>query len=271
MSLHKKMDLNLLKLIAWTLKRGLGPIEIRKMLELERWAPELVCKGSGNEENEEKIQHFLGSLRFPEDDADMSPGDLRHKAENILENVYACGAIALPVWDSRFPETLRDYRCGPVILYCRGKVEILQKPCVGIVGARRCSLEGKENAIRLAEEKAGAGRAVVSGLAKGIDSYAHTAALKVHGATIAVLGNGIDICYPAEHTGLMKRVILEGLVVSEYPPGVRPARYRFVARNRIIAGLSSQLYIVEAGRNSGTNSTKKFAEEMKIPIFLPKG
>ena len=231
---------------------------------------QFACRGSGNEGNEEEMQQFLENLRFPEDDADMPPGYLRQKAENVLQNVCSCGAIILPVWDSRFPGKLRDYHRGPVILYCRGNVEILQKPCVGIVGARRCSLEGKEKAIRLAEQVVGAGQAVVSGLAKGIDSYAHTAALKAHGATIAVLGNGIDICYPAEHTGLMKRVISEGLVVSEYPPGIRPARYRFVERNRIIAGLSRQLYIVEAGRNSGTNSTKNFAEEMKTPIFLPE-
>ena len=98
-------------------------------------------------------------------------------------------------------------------------------------------------------------------MAKGIDSYAHTAALKSGGYTIAVLGNGPDICYPKEHQTLYEAIAQMGCVVSEYPPGVTPRSYMFPRRNRLIAALSDKLYIIGAGRNSGTNTTAAFCRK----------
>ena len=97
--------------------------------------------------------------------------------------------------------------------------------------------------------------AVISGMAKGIDSYAHTAAIKEGGYTIAVLGSGPDICYPKEHQVLYEAIISCGCILSEYPPGTEPRRYMFPRRNRLIAALSDELYVIEAGRYSGTQST----------------
>ena len=103
-------------------------------------------------------------------------------------------------------------------------------------------------------------------MAKGIDSYAHTAALKSHGYTIAVFGNGVDICYPKEHARLYEEIAEHGCIVSEYPPGTQPREYTFPKRNRLIAALSDKLYVIGAGRNSGTKSTveygKKYSKEI---------
>lgn len=119
----------------------------------------------------------------------------------------------------------------------------------GIIGARRCTHEGKEQAIRLAEGSASSGAAVISGMAKGIDSYAHTAAVKAGGYTIAILGNGPDLCYPEEHIKLYESICRTGCVLSESPPGVEPRRYLFPRRNRLIAAMSDELFIIDAGRN----------------------
>jgi DNA processing protein len=127
--------------------------------------------------------------------------------------------------------------------------------CAAIVGARGWTAEGKGMAIDFATRAVESGSAVISGMAKGIDSYAHTAALKANGYTIAVLGNGVDICYPKEHDKLYAEIVKRGCVLSEYPPGTEPREYFFPKRNRLIAALSDKIYVVEAGRHSGTQTT----------------
>lgn len=135
------------------------------------------------------------------------------------------------------------------------------------MGARRCSREGKERAILIAREAVADNALVISGMAKGIDSYAHTSALMHGGSTIAVLGNGPDICYPIEHAALMERIIETGAIVAEYPPGTKPRSYRFPMRNRLIAAMSDTLYVVDTGRNSGTTSTIENALKYKRQVI----
>ena len=134
---------------------------------------------------------------------------------------------------------------------------------VGVVGARRCTQEEKQIAIEKVETEVAGGAAIVSGMAKGIDAYAHTAALLNHGYTIAVLGNGPDICYPKEHETLYEEIIKEGCVLSEYRPGITPHRHLFPQRNRLIAALSDRLYVIGAGRHSGTESTVESARKYR--------
>lgn len=144
----------------------------------------------------------------------------------------------------------------PIVLYVRGKLKINEfEKSVGIVGARRCSQEGKQQAIRTAEREVLAGAAVISGMAKGIDSYAHTAALKNDGYTVAVLGSGPDVCYPREHERLYEEMITRGCVLSECLPGTEPRGYLFPRRNRLIAALSDEVHIIDVGRHSGTETT----------------
>jgi len=171
------------------------------------------------------------------------------------------------------PELLRHIHDPPHALFLRGAggAEILARPAVAIVGARACSPYGAQVARMLGRELAASGLVVVSGLARGIDGEAHRGALDAGGATVAVLGCGIDRDYPAAHAELARRICERGLVVSEYEPGVEPAPWRFPARNRIIAGLAAVTVIVEARERSGALITADFALEDGREVFAVPG
>lgn len=179
------------------------------------------------------------------------------------------GSIA--VGDRRYPSVLAAIYDPPRRLYLRGaRPELLRGPCVAVVGARACSPYGAQVARALGRELVRAGAVVVSGLARGIDGEAHRGALEEGGATIAVLGCGIDRDYPRAHAELAGRIARDGLIVSEYPPGVEPAPWRFPARNRIVAGLSLATVVVEARDRSGALITAEFAlEEGREVLAVP--
>jgi DNA processing protein len=170
-----------------------------------------------------------------------------------------------------YPPLLAAIYDPPRRLYLRGaRAELLHGPCIAVVGARACSSYGATVARSLGRELAAAGVVVVSGLARGIDGEAHRGALEAGGATVAVLGCGIDRDYPAAHAGLARRIVETGLVVSEYPPGTEPAPWRFPARNRIVAGLSRAVVVVEARERSGALITAEFAlEEGREVLAVP--
>jgi DNA processing protein len=170
-----------------------------------------------------------------------------------------------------FPPLLAQLHDPPAQLYIRGDLDALVQPAVAVVGARSCSAYGAQVARRLANELAGAGVTVVSGLARGIDGEAHRGALEVGGRTVAVLGCGIDRDYPRSNAELAARIRAQGAVVSEYPPGVEPAPWRFPARNRIIAGLCLSTVVVEARERSGALITADFALELGRDVFAVPG
>jgi DNA processing protein len=171
-----------------------------------------------------------------------------------------------------YPPLLAELYDPPARLYLRGgPAEILSRVAVAIVGARSCSSYGAEVARGLARELAAAGVVVVSGLARGVDGEAHRGALSAGGLTVAVLGCGIDRDYPRAHAELARRIAGSGLVVSEYPPGVEPAPWRFPARNRIVAGLAKATVVVEARRRSGALITADFALELGRDVFAVPG
>jgi DNA processing protein len=174
--------------------------------------------------------------------------------------------------DRLYPQLLKQLHDPPPRLYVRGTAsELLSRPAVAIVGARSCSPYGAEVARSLASELAAAGLVIVSGLARGIDGEAHRGALDADGATVAVLGCGIDRDYPRAHAQLARRIEASGAIVSEYPPGVEPAPWRFPARNRIIAGLSLATVVVEARERSGALITADFALELGRDVFAVPG
>jgi DNA processing protein len=173
--------------------------------------------------------------------------------------------------DRTFPPLLRELYDAPPTLYVRGEVQALAAPGVAVVGARSCSAYGAQVARSLARDLATAGIVVVSGLARGVDGEAHRGALESGGLTIAVLGCGIDRDYPHSHAELARRIVSCGAVVSEYPPGVEPAPWRFPARNRIIAGLSLATVVVEARERSGALITADFALELGRDVFAVPG
>ena len=174
--------------------------------------------------------------------------------------------------DPAFPQSLRSIHDPPPGLFVRGRAspELLARCSVAVVGARACSDYGAHVARKLGHELASAGVVVVSGLARGIDSWAHRGALEAGGATVAVLGCGIDRDYPRAHAALAAEIALTGLLVSEYPPGVPPAPWRFPARNRIVAGLTSATVVVEARERSGALITADLAlEEGREVLTVP--
>jgi DNA processing protein len=175
--------------------------------------------------------------------------------------------------EAGFPQLLRELHDPPPGLFLRGSgdVELLAEPAVAIVGARMCSSYGGQVARLLGRELAAAGLVVVSGLARGIDGEAHRGVLEAGGATIGVLGCGIDRDYPAAHAHLARGICGTGLVVSEYAPGVEPAPWRFPARNRIIAGLCDATVIVEARERSGALITADFALEAGREVLAVPG
>lgn len=189
-----------------------------------------------------------------------------------LAFLRAQGLRWLPRSAPSFPRSLAAIFDPPLGLFLRGAAEeeLLDRPAVAVVGARSCSSYGASVARMLGRELAAAGLVVVSGLARGIDSEAHRGALEAGGATVAVLGCGIDRDYPAAHAELAARIAATGLVVSEYAPGVDPAPWRFPARNRIIAGLSAAVVVVEARERSGALITADLAlEEGREVLAVP--
>ena len=196
----------------------------------------------------------------------------RFDARAELARLAALGLRFLPRSDAAFPPLLRAIHDPPPGLFLRGHadLELLARPAVAVVGARACSAYGRQVARSLGRDLAAAGLVVVSGLARGVDAEAHRGALEAAGRTVAVLGCGIDRDYPAAHRELARQIAAEGLVVSEYAPGVEPAPWRFPARNRIVAGLCAASVVVEARERSGALITADFAlEEGREVLAVP--
>jgi len=161
--------------------------------------------------------------------------------------------------DENYPSLLKHIADPPPQLYCRGKALDIMPPMVGIVGARRCTEYGESVAYKLGKELASLGFTVVSGMAGGADSFAHQGALDAGGTTVAVLGCGVDICYPRHNRQLMDDIIKQGCIVSEYPPGTGALAHHFPQRNRIISGLCMGIVVVEAAARSGSLITARCA------------
>jgi len=170
-----------------------------------------------------------------------------------------------------FPKKLSVIPNAPYALYYIGSLPEEGQRTVGIVGARGCSAYGSQMAERLAQALSDHGVQVISGMAKGIDAEAHRGALKGHSDTYAVLGCGVDVCYPASNRYLYQKIMAQGGILSEYPPGTQPIPWQFPARNRIIAGLSDCVVVVEAKEKSGSLITADFAMEQGKDVFALPG
>lgn len=177
--------------------------------------------------------------------------------------------VLIVSWDHpRYPRTLRALADPPPALYVRGSLDALDLPILAIVGSRLSTVYGQNIARDLAEESARAGLAVVSGLARGIDSAAHRGSLVLPGHAVAVLGTGIDVAYPRENAPLMAQISENGgAILTELPPGAPPLPRNFPMRNRVIAGLSWAVLVVEATERLGSLVTVRFALETDKEIF----
>jgi len=190
-------------------------------------------------------------------------------AERELEIIRGKAYTLLTFEDFGYPRYLREIYDPPLVLYCAGRAEVLEDPGVAIVGSRRPTPYGRVLAEKLAGDLASRGCAIVSGLAVGIDACAHWGAVR-KGRTIAVLGSGLDVCYPRVNRGLAEKIMERGVVLTEFRIGTPPLQQNFPVRNRIISGLAMGLVVVEAAERSGSLISAGFAldqgrEVMAVP------
>jgi DNA processing protein len=196
---------------------------------------------------------------------------LKQEAETQLSRAAALGVVAVPFGDTHYPSMLAAIADPPPVLWVRGRVSTLASHSIGIVGSRAATAYALAMARNIAMDLATAGITVVSGLARGVDSAAHRAAVAAKGATIGVLGCGIDRIYPAEHKELADSMVGAGAVVSEFPPGVPPLPHHFPLRNRTISGLSHAVVVVEAPEKSGSLITASAAAEQGRDVLVVPG
>lgn len=201
----------------------------------------------------------------------LSDKKLKEKAEADFQKVCSLGLKVISITDQEYPQMLKSIYDPPVVLYMKGTADWWNNVAVAVVGSRQASLYGRTIAERLSYELSQNGITVVSGMARGIDSYAHNGALRAGGCTVAVLGCGLDTAYPQENRGLMEKISLSGAVISEYLPGIPPIPLNFPARNRIISGLSVGVLVVEAGEKSGSLITANFALEQGREVLAVPG
>jgi DNA processing protein len=187
---------------------------------------------------------------------------LRAEAEAVLAGGVQAGAKCVVVGDADYPSKLYELSDPPPYLFVLGDLSLLARPCVAVVGTRRATAYGEWATTNIVEPVAAAGVCIVSGMARGIDAAAHRAALSCGGATVAVLGTGVDIAYPVGHRTLHRTIAERGLVISEFPCGAHAHRMSFPQRNRIIAALSRLTIVIEAGTKSGAMITEEHASDL---------
>lgn len=242
----------------------LGPIRLGRLLDYFQ-TPDAILSASQSE-----LQRIEGIGR----QVSRSVFRARENGEAVeveIEKAANCGARILCLADDDYPKSLKHITDPPTCIYVQGELERQDAVAVAIVGTRRCSHYGTEQAVRFGELLAGAGFTVVSGLARGVDGHAHRGALRAGGRTIAVLGNGLGTIYPPEHAELATSIASSGAVVTELAVDVGPEAKNFPGRNRIVIGLSLGVLVIEAGKRSGALITARLASEYNREVFALPG
>lgn len=212
----------------------------------------------------------LASRLEPEGNIPQMVTDARRWAKATLELAAKRGLQMIAARTPAYPEPLWEIHDPPIVLWSKG-VAPFSPRTVAIVGSRRATPSGLTVARKLGSDLAAAGWTVVSGMALGIDGAAHEGALEAGGETIAVLGCGADIVYPAQHQGLATRIAERGRILSEFPPGDSPMPWHFPLRNRIISGLARAVIVIEASEKSGSLITAKLAMEQGRDVLAVPG
>ncbi|MCC6173704.1 MAG: DNA-protecting protein DprA [Chloroflexi bacterium] len=198
---------------------------------------------------------------------------LRSRVDPAAEcrRLEAAGVSILTLDDSAYPSRLRETADAPPVLYVKGQLTLADDWAIAVVGTRRMTVYGRQVTERIVGDIARAGVTIVSGLARGIDTVAHRAALAAGGRTIAVLGSGLDRMYPHENTALAAEIAQHGAVISEFPLGAPPDAMNFPRRNRIVSGLAQGTLVVEADHKSGAMITAATAAEQGRDVFAVPG
>ncbi len=217
----------------------------------------------------------LGEFKAAGLDDKTARAIISHRAgispDGEMEKLERAGVKVLNWHHQTYPPRLKEIHDPPPILYVRGEILPEDERSVAVVGTRKATAYGREAASNLAHDLARNGITIVSGLARGIDSVAHRAALDARGRTIAVFGSGLDIVYPPEHSKLAHEIGESGVLVSEYPLGTRPKADHFPLRNRLISGMTLGTLVVEAGETSGALLTVRWALEQDREVFCVPG
>lgn len=198
--------------------------------------------------------------------------NIRNKIENHIEYIQKNNIKLITIKDKEYPAKLKNIYDPPIVLYIKGDINILDNRSIAIIGCRDASEYGINSAKYFSYNLAKKGVNIVSGLAKGIDSYAHIGAINAKGNTIAIIGNGLDSVYPKENIEIARKILeTGGSIITEYPLGTKPEKMNFPARNRIISGISNSVIVVEAKAKSGTLITVDFALEQGRDVYVVPG
>src|SRR5215510_6549657 len=250
--------------IALNMTPGVGPRVMARLLEHFGSAEAIF----------DAPRRDLAMLRLaPESIESIATREFYERADSEIEKVRRLGGEILVLDDGVYPALLRETYDPPVVLYLKGAwSECLERPCVAIVGSRRCSTYGQNAALMLSRELAQRSVTIISGLARGIDAAAHRGALEAGGRTVAVMGTGLDQVYPRDHKKLTEQILKHnGALVTQFPLGTPPVSENFPYRNRVISGLSLGVVVVEAAENSGSLITARLAMEQNREVFALPG
>jgi len=248
--------------IALTLVPGLGTRNAGKLISRFR-TPQAVFRASRTELEGAGVSGAVAQS--------IASGCSFEDAVVQQEKMLETGTVAITLTDPRYPAPLREIYDPPVMLFARGRVELLQSTLFGVVGTRRPTPYGLAATERLAGDLARAGLVIVSGMARGIDTTAHKAALAASGDTVAVLGCGVDVVYPAENRKLAEELAKKGLILSEFAMGSTAFPQNFPIRNRIISGIGVGLLVVEGAQYSGSAITARLAIDQGREVFAVPG
>ena len=248
--------------LALTLVPGLGTRTANKLLDRFR-SPQAIFRSSRTELETAGISGAVAQT--------IASGCTYDDAATQQQKMMEADAVAITIGDPRYPQTLREIYDPPVLLFARGRIELLRSISLGVVGTRRPTPYGLAVAERLSADLAHAGMTITSGMARGIDTAAHKGALAAGGDTIAVFGCGIDVVYPSENKKLASEIAARGLLLSEYPMGAVAFPQNFPVRNRIISGISVGVMVVEGAQYSGSAITAKLAMDQGREVFAVPG
>jgi len=244
-----------------TLTPGLGPSAIRQLLKLYG-LPDQVLARSRSE-----LSRVAPRAAFEA----LDSAEVLKAVAQASEWAAQPGHAVVTLADETYPRLLLEIPDPPTLLYAHGRLELLGRPALAMVGSRNATAQGERNAESFARAFGEAGLTIVSGLALGIDAAAHRGGLLGPGSTIAVLGTGIDVLYPARNIGLAADIADRGLLLSEFPLGTRAAAHNFPRRNRLISGLAQGCLVVEAALASGSLITARAAAEQGREVFAVPG
>lgn len=251
--------------LQWALIDGVGPLTFQKLL-ITFTSPEEAWRASARALEQ---VHRIG--REKADQIASQRATVAPLVDAEIAAIEQVGGRILCREDADYPAGLKQLPDPPIVLYVKGELRSTDAVAVAVVGTRRCSVYGSEQARRFGELLAGIGITVVSGLARGIDAFAHHGAIDADGRTLAVLGTGLGEIYPPENQALAERLVSSGALISELPVRAAVRRENFPSRNRIIAGLSLGTLVIEAPKRSGALITARLASEYNREVFALPG